>query len=65
MKDVVQGSTQHKKRNLKALQKAMRIDKVDNNSRQSYESEGYLYGPWSKDEHKRFIEGLRTYGKDW
>ena len=33
------------------------------------EDDGQCYsprsGPWSKDEHNRFIEAVRLYGKDW
>ena len=25
----------------------------------------YRYGKWSQDEHKKFIEGMRLYGKNW
>jgi len=29
------------------------------------EQSGVKEGRWTKDEHERFIEALRQYGKDW
>ena len=27
--------------------------------------DGYNYGEWSKDEHSRYMEAIKIYGKNW